>query len=339
MDRKNTSIFDKIYFPKKLNYEYTFEYFASKAATDSQLPLRIFNNGGNIERNVEIANYLVTRQLAKTTKKLENKRKEYNNKTKMAQEQWDELKQKELNLRQNFISINQFVKENQEKKERAVVKIAEQNQLKEERQRNMEELVKKCEEISSTKTKMDKNIAYCRIYEEYLLQVIDREDSMQSINDLLNRYEALVGARKDLNDIQQRDIIKLENAKTNMKHQTDDYLTQIAIINNRINHLEARYEIAKQESKKWERLLTSIKNMATDNIVDAVEIRESCRRMYVAICLRKKEKPAHIHNVEKQLLTIKQAIGEYEIINNKIEDIKQKAFKDSAQARVSCCSS
>ncbi|XP_066261427.1 coiled-coil domain-containing protein 42 like-2-like [Euwallacea similis] len=338
MDRKNTSVFDKLYFPKKLNYEYTSEYFASNAA-DPQRALRTFNNGDNIERNVKITNYLVTRQLVKTTKNLENKRKDYNDKRKMVQEQWDDLKQKESDLRQNFIAINQFVKENQEKRERAVVKIVEQNQLKDKWQKCMEELAKKCEEISSTKAKMDKYIAQHRIYEEYLLQVIAKDESMQSINDLLNRYEALVAARKDLNDIQQRDIIKLEKAKTNLRHQTDDYLTQIGIINNRINDLEARYEIAKQESKKWERLLKLIKNLATDNIVDTVEIQESCRRMYLAICLRKKEKPVHVHNVEKQLLTIKQAIGEYEIINDKIRKIKEKAFKDSVQVRVSYCSS
>lgn len=33
---KNTTVFDKLYFPKKPNYEYTPEYFASKASNTQQ---------------------------------------------------------------------------------------------------------------------------------------------------------------------------------------------------------------------------------------------------------------------------------------------------------------
>lgn len=80
------------------------------------------------------------------------------------------------------------MKENQEKKDRAANKIIEQNQLKEERHKRMEELLVKCENIANTKNKMDKVIGQYKIYEEFLQQVIEREPSMQSINDLLKRW-------------------------------------------------------------------------------------------------------------------------------------------------------
>lgn len=79
------------------------------------------------------------------------------------------------------------MKENQEKKDRAANKIIEQNNLKDERQKRMEELLVKCENIANTKNKMDKVIGQYRIYEDFLQQVIEREPSMQSINDLLKR--------------------------------------------------------------------------------------------------------------------------------------------------------
>lgn len=80
------------------------------------------------------------------------------------------------------------MKENQEKKDRAANKIIEQNQLKEERHKRMEELLVKCENIANTKNKMDKVIGQYKIYEDFLQQVIEREPSMQSINDLLKRW-------------------------------------------------------------------------------------------------------------------------------------------------------
>lgn len=43
----------------------------------------------------------------KTTKRLENKRKDYDDKRKKVQEQWEDLKAKESTLRENFIRFNQ----------------------------------------------------------------------------------------------------------------------------------------------------------------------------------------------------------------------------------------
>ncbi|KAH1018247.1 hypothetical protein HUJ05_006056 [Dendroctonus ponderosae] len=304
------SVFDKMDFPKKPNYEYTAEYFASKA-TDHNRDLAHCNNGDNIERNVEITNYLTTRKLVKTTKRLENKRRDYDDKRKKVQEQWEDLKTKESALRENFIRFNQFVKENQEKKERASLKITEQNQLKEERQRRMEELQQKCEEIESTKAKMDINIGQYRIYELFLSQVVENEASMQSINDLLKRYEALIGARKELNDIQQRDMMKLEKAKSNLRHLADNSLNQIAAFNNRLERLQERYEKARNESAKWERIHQRIQAHTVQTVIDTVSIKESALRMYLEICTRKKIKPVHVDCVEKQLLVVKKAIGEF----------------------------
>lgn len=81
----------------------------------------------------------------------------------------------------------QFMKENQEKKERAANKIIEQNALKKERQKRMYELLDKCNQITKVKAQMDKNIGQYRIYEKFLITVVDYESSIQSIGDLLKR--------------------------------------------------------------------------------------------------------------------------------------------------------
>ncbi|XP_076257122.1 coiled-coil domain-containing protein 42 homolog isoform X5 [Rhynchophorus ferrugineus] len=282
MDASNkTAVFDKMFFPKKPNYEYTAEFFHSKA-TEEQRKIGTYNTGDNIERNVTISNYLAKKQLEKTTKKLNVKRKEYQEKRKYVLDQWEDLKKKEEGLRQNFIRFNQFVKENQEKKERAANKIVEQNALKKERQKRMDDLLEKCDQITKVKAQMDKNINRYRIYEKFLMTVVDYEPSVQSVGDLLKRYEALIGARKELNDIQQRDLNKLEKAKTNL-----------------------------------------------------VAIKESCRRIYLEICKRKKITPLYVDEIEKQLMVIKQAIGEYEIINSRVKEAHEKELRASIEATAS----
>ncbi|ERL95078.1 hypothetical protein D910_12348 [Dendroctonus ponderosae] len=318
------SVFDKMDFPKKPNYEYTAEYFASKA-TDHNRDLAHCNNGDNIERNVEITNYLTTRKLVKTTKRLENKRRDYDDKRKKVQEQWEDLKTKESALRENFIRFNQFVKENQEKKERASLKITEQNQLKEERQRRMEELQQKCEEIESTKAKMDINIGQYRIYELFLSQVVENEASMQSINDLLKRYEALIGARKELNDIQQRDMMKLEKAKSNLMKLIEEKNFVIMGLNNQIANLQARFENANIKALESEELVTQIKNHAVKQLGEIDSVKSSIWNVYVHMATSKKH-PIKIkkEDVEEQMMYINRTLTELSKVNKLI---KKKATK------------
>ncbi|ENN72499.1 hypothetical protein YQE_10840, partial [Dendroctonus ponderosae] len=318
------SVFDKMDFPKKPNYEYTAEYFASKA-TDHNRDLAHCNNGDNIERNVEITNYLTTRKLVKTTKRLENKRRDYDDKRKKVQEQWEDLKTKESALRENFIRFNQFVKENQEKKERASLKITEQNQLKEERQRRMEELQQKCEEIEGTKAKMDINIGQYRIYELFLSQVVENEASMQSINDLLKRYEALIGARKELNDIQQRDMMKLEKAKSNLMKLIEEKNFVIMGLNNQIANLQARFENANIKALESEELVTQIKNHAVKQLGEIDSVKSSIWNVYVHMATSKKH-PIKIkkEDVEEQMMYINRTLTELSKVNKLI---KKKATK------------
>jgi len=57
--------------------------------------------------------------------------------------------------------------------------------------------------------------------------------------------------------------------------------------------------------------------------------------MYTQICHRKKMKPVFLDDFAEQLLVIKQALGEYEIINERSKQIADNSFKDSVKPQVS----
>lgn len=57
--------------------------------------------------------------------------------------------------------------------------------------------------------------------------------------------------------------------------------------------------------------------------------------MYTQICQRKKIKPIYMDDIAKQLLVIKQALGEYEIINERSKQIADNSFKDSIKPQIS----
>ncbi|XP_030747560.1 coiled-coil domain-containing protein 42 homolog isoform X3 [Sitophilus oryzae] len=322
---KNTTVFDKMVFPKKPNYEYVGEYFASKVA-ESSIKIANPNTGDDIERmNVIISNYIATQQLEKTTRKLTAKRNAYQQKRKCVLEMWKDLQVKEESFRQNFIRFNQFVKENQEKKERAANKIMEQNSLKQERERKMNALLEICEQIKKVKAKMDANIGRYRIYEEFLMEVVDYDSSMQSINDLLKRYDALIEARKELNDIQQRDLNKLEKAKSNLMKLIEEKNFIIMGLNNQIANLQARYENANIKALESETLVTQIKNNAVKQMAEIDMVKNSIWNVYVHMAASKKH-PIKIkkEKVEEQIMYLNRTLTELAKINRMI---KKKVVK------------
>lgn len=67
-------------------------------------------------------------ELEKTEARLHAKWLEQQKKRKFMDEQWEQMRRQELILRESFIKFNRFVKENQEKRDRADIKVKEERE-------------------------------------------------------------------------------------------------------------------------------------------------------------------------------------------------------------------
>lgn len=75
--------------------------------------------------------------LAKVQEKLQAKWLEQEKRRQIMDEQWKEMRHDELVLRESFIKFNRFVRENQEKRERAEIKIKEERERQENRRKEV----------------------------------------------------------------------------------------------------------------------------------------------------------------------------------------------------------
>ncbi|XP_050305506.1 uncharacterized protein LOC126742757 isoform X2 [Anthonomus grandis grandis] len=116
---------------------------------------------------------------------------------------------------------------------------------------------------------------------------------------------------------------------------TEESIIKISSMYNRMNALHERYEKAQLECKKWDKIHKYGVLNTTEKLINTVAIKESCLKMYLEICQRKNTKPVHQNNVEMQLLAIKQAIGEYEIINKRVVEMKERDLRASIDPKVS----
>ncbi|XP_015183988.1 PREDICTED: coiled-coil domain-containing protein 42 homolog isoform X1 [Polistes dominula] len=156
------------------------------------------------------------RDLNISEQKLREKWIEQEEKRKEMDEQWNNLREQELIFRESFIKYNTFVKENQEKRQRAKRKISEERERQTKYQEDVDDLEEKLNYMKGMCEKMQKHVEIYRKYQNYLERVVNETGSFKSITDIFQRYESLIEAKASLSEDQDKNIQLLEETETNI---------------------------------------------------------------------------------------------------------------------------
>lgn len=159
--RKNTSSYYK---QKKPVYQETEEYFVSQLS--SNLLPRLYKSGDEItDRNPFITCEINKKRLydvkTKHTRTLEMAKKTRTD----LNSQWEQLEQKENELRDNFIHFETFFKENEEKRSRAKIKLVDLKSVIEKRDEDIFQLKEQILLCKSSKEKMEHGIKELKLFE------------------------------------------------------------------------------------------------------------------------------------------------------------------------------
>ncbi|KAK0080452.1 hypothetical protein PV325_013946, partial [Microctonus aethiopoides] len=90
------------------------EYFYSKAADRN---IKKYPEWDVARTDPQTKLLKARRELLQAQDELDAKRTEYNEKRQYMDQQWEELRRKEISLRESFIKFDKFVRENREKRE------------------------------------------------------------------------------------------------------------------------------------------------------------------------------------------------------------------------------
>ncbi|KRT79425.1 hypothetical protein AMK59_7126, partial [Oryctes borbonicus] len=102
--------------------------------------------------------------------------------------QYKELEENEAIFQQSFKKFNKFIRENQEKRERAEKKIVEEQSLQEKREEDIEMVKKNIVDLTNIKAQMDHKIKEYRMFEDYLQSVVKLSSGFKNIIDIIQRY-------------------------------------------------------------------------------------------------------------------------------------------------------
>lgn len=164
--------------------------------------------------SLKVADYY--QKLHDVEKKLTKKRNEAKERRKHMDAQWKELEEKEESFKMNFLKFNKFVRENEEKRERAEGKRKDDAEKCYKKEMDIKRLQEKYDEMMKVKLHMEAQIKKHKMYEDYLYSVVEESIEFKDVDDILSRYEALIDARQQLIERQEKDLSALENAHSDM---------------------------------------------------------------------------------------------------------------------------
>ncbi|XP_035733374.1 coiled-coil domain-containing protein 42 homolog isoform X1 [Vespa mandarinia] len=225
--------------------------------------------------------------------------------------QWKELREQELIFRESFIKYNNFVKENQEKRQRSKQKILGERERQKQYQTDIENLQERLNYMKGIREKMEKYVGIYKKYQDYLEKVISETKQFRSITEIFERYENLIEVKRSLSEQQEKNIELLEETEAEIYRMTEAKSQTLIRLNNKLSTLQGRYEKAKIEVLKWEMLITKIKEAAIGKYLELARVKDCSKNIYHQICKRKERLPILDDNdIEHQLLEIKRTILE-----------------------------
>ncbi|XP_066589534.1 coiled-coil domain-containing protein 42 homolog [Prorops nasuta] len=248
-------------------------------------------------------------ELEKTTRELNERRDQEKIRRREMDERWDEIRKNQLLLRESFIKFNKFVKSNVDKRKRAEFKIREERKSQKELKKEIENLHNKLDRTREVLKKMKISVGDYKKYQDYMEKVANETENFQSINDIFNRYETLIDARKVLADRQNQLLRTLEETGTEM-HLMGEMKSQMLMgLNNKLAELQGRHDAAKEDALKWEGIVARSKSLVSEKNLELIRVRMCCWNIYQQMCRRKGiAMKINRDDIEQQLLFIKLTI-------------------------------
>ncbi|CAG9559327.1 unnamed protein product [Danaus chrysippus] len=251
------------------------------------------------------------RDLMEADEKLALKRNEEKENRRMMDEKWKELRDKEMLLKESFISFNKFIRENQEKRDRAERKMEADTEVLQRKTRETDAMRQRVTEMEEVKELMEQQVRDYTIYEDYLMSVVHNYPEFKQPLDVLNRYEALAAAKSSLAERQERDLELLESARRQIATLTEEKKLCIMGLNNTLADLRWRFDKARNRVIKWELALERLKETAARRHVELCHVRAAVWSLYLKICKQKGlEVDVSVEDYEQQLVVVMRALLE-----------------------------
>ncbi|CAH8484745.1 unnamed protein product [Schistosoma rodhaini] len=284
----------------------------------------LVNAPADEDRNLTNSTKLLEKykELKNVQSALTAKKEEFRVKMECMQRRREDLEKKECELKESLIKFDQFFKDNDEKRVRAMKKISAEKGLQQQKQTEINILNDDIDRLTKVREKQEKKVKSLLKYRLFLESVVKMSDEFSDVYEFISRYDALKANLEDLksSDIKTQKLIDNKNSELVhfKKTKQDEKLSLTNEIAELRNHLELQQVSGRNKETQWEH----IRDVAANRIYELSTIVIAVANMYNIVRSHQKYgELAKPHETCKQLRAIKTFI---QTLVKIIEEVKQK---------------
>ncbi|CAH8831452.1 unnamed protein product [Trichobilharzia szidati] len=271
----------------------------------------LINAPANEDRNLTNSTKLLEKykELKNVQSALSAKKEEFRVKMECIQRRREELEKKECELKESLIKFDQFFKDNDEKRVRAMKKISTEKSLQQQKQNEIDILNSDISRFTKLREKQERKVKSLLKYRLFLESVVKISDEFSDVYELISRYDALKANLEDLkaSDAKNQKIIDEKNKELFYfkKMKQDEKLSMTNEIADLRNHLELQQVQGRNNETQWEQT----RNLAANRIYELSTIVIAIANMYALVRTHQKYgETAKPNETCKQLRAIKNFI-------------------------------
>ncbi|XP_013991562.1 coiled-coil domain-containing protein 42 [Salmo salar] len=216
----------------------------------------------------------------------------------------DELIEKEGQMKEYLQKFDNFLKENEVKRCRAVRKAGRERELTNQKKVDLLTLQEEMKALVKERDRLEKRVQKNAIYPHYLDKVVQASEQFQEARQVMSRYDTLMLTREDLVRTTQQNQDSTENVRAQLARFTEQSNDTLLHYNNTLAQLQSQLDKARAEGMIWESRWAHIQNTAAKKTLLLGTIKMATLNLYQCVCKRAKdtgESPIAPEDTIKQL--------------------------------------
>ncbi|CAL8078796.1 unnamed protein product [Calicophoron daubneyi] len=196
------------------------------------------------------------------------------------QQRREEFEKKECQLKESLMKFDKFFKENDDKRMRALKKLAFERGLQRQKQKEIAALKSGNELLKEEKQKLENRMKSLVKYRNFLEATVKESDDFNEISEVITRYEALSANLEDLKSTDQANNEIAESLSVDLHQYKEEKEEEKLTLTNELVDLRKMLEKYQAESRSRESVWEHSKNAEARRICKLNTLKGAINNMY-----------------------------------------------------------
>ncbi|XP_026980457.1 cilia- and flagella-associated protein 73 [Sagmatias obliquidens] len=233
-------------------------------------------------------------------------------------QQWEQLEQKEQELKGSFVRFEKFLQDAEARGSRALRRAAEERQLAGRREAEALRLRAQLEELQRERARLQRLLWRLEPCARLLGQVLEQLPEFQEVPELMARFDGLADTQAALRLTERQRLAELEEARARLRRLRDTWQDELLRQGQRRAQLLEQLEAARERTLHWvpppgggggvfqESKYIQIQNTAAEKTLLLGRTRMAALNLFQLVCQHQRRPPAlDIEDTEGQLEQVK----------------------------------